>query len=102
MPVFAYEAINNDAQKVKGDVTADSKELAIKRIQEKGLRPTRLKQQKDEPAKRAIPGVEQAAPKKRGPLFKGGVRTADIVTFTTQLSTLQDAGLPIVRTIKLL
>ena len=102
MPVFAYEAINNDAQKVKGDVTADSKELAIKLIQEKGLRPTRLKQQKDEPAKRAIPGVEQAAPKKRGPLFKGGVRTADIVTFTTQLSTLQDAGLPIVRSLKIL
>ncbi len=102
MPVFAYEAINNDAQKVKGDVTADSKQLALKLIQEKGLRPTRLVQQKDEPAKKAIPGVEQAAPKKRGPLFKGGVKTADIVTFTTQLSTLQDAGLPIVRSLKIL
>ena len=103
MPVFAYEAINNDAQKVKGDVTADSKEKAIKLIQEKGLRPTRLQMQKDEPGKkRAIPGVEQAAPKKRGPLFKGGVKTADIVTFTTQLSTLQDAGLPIVRSLKIL
>ena len=102
MPVFAYEAINNDAQKVKGDVTADSKQLALKLIQEKGLRPTRLVQQKDEPAKKAVPGVEQAAPKKRGPLFKGGVKTADIVTFTTQLSTLQDAGLPIVRSLKIL
>ncbi|MEC9353301.1 MAG: type II secretion system F family protein [Planctomycetota bacterium] len=103
MPVFAYEAINNDAQKVKGDVTADSKDQAIKLIQEKGLRPTRLQMQKDEPAKkRAVPGVEQAAPKKKGPLFKGGVKTADIVTFTTQLSTLQDAGLPIVRSLKIL
>ena len=104
MPVFAYEAINNDAQKVKGDVTADSKEKAIKLIQEKGLRPTRLQMQKDEPGKkRAIPGVEQAAPKKKkGPLFKGGVKTADIVTFTTQLSTLQDAGLPIVRSLNIL
>ena len=103
MPVFAYEAINNDAQKVKGDVTADSKDQAIKLIQEKGLRPTRLQMQKDEPAKkRAIPGVEQAAPKKKGPLFKGGVKTADIVTFTTQLSTLQDAGLPIVRSLNIL
>ncbi len=102
MPVFAYEAINNDAQKVKGDVTADSKDQAIKLIQEKGLRPTRLQMQKEETAKREIPGVEQAAPKKRGPLFKGGVRTADIVLFTTQLSTLQDAGLPIVRSLKIL
>ncbi|MEE3200434.1 MAG: type II secretion system F family protein [Planctomycetota bacterium] len=103
MPVFAYEAINNDAQKVKGDVTADSKDQAIKLIQEKGLRPTRLQMQKDEPAKkRAVPGFEQAAPKKKGPLFKGGVKTADIVTFTTQLSTLQDAGLPIVRSLNIL
>ena len=102
MPVFAYEAINNDAQKVKGDVTADSKDQAIKLIQEKGLRPTRLQMQKDAPAKRAVPGVEQAAPKKKGPLFKGGVKTADIVTFTTQLSTLQDAGLPIVRSLNIL
>ena len=102
MPVFAYEAINNDAQKVKGDVTADSKELAIKLIQEKGLRPTRLQMQKEEAAKREIPGVEQAAPKKKGPLFKGGVKTAEIVTFTTQLSTLQDAGLPIVRSLNIL
>tara|TARA_B100001013_G_scaffold161448_1_gene96498 strand:+ start:406 stop:1653 length:1248 start_codon:yes stop_codon:yes gene_type:complete len=102
MPVFAYEAINNDAQKVKGDVTADSKDQAIKLIQEKGLRPTRLQMQKDAPAKRAVPGVEQAAPKKKGPLFKGGVKTAEIVTFTTQLSTLQDAGLPIVRSLNIL
>lgn len=104
MPVFAYEAINNDAQKVKGDVTADSKDQAIKLIQEKGLRPTRLKMQKDEPAtaKRAVPGVEQAAPKKKSVLFKGGVKTSDIVQFTTQLSTLQDAGLPIVRSLKIL
>ncbi len=102
MPVFAYEAINNDAQKVKGDVTADSKNEAIKLIQEKGLRPTRLQQQKDEPANRPIPGVEQTAKKKRAPLFKAGVKTADIVTFTTQLSTLQDAGLPIVRSLRIL
>ena len=104
MPVFAYEAINNDAQKVKGDVTADSKDQAIKLIQEKGLRPTRLKMQKDEPAtaKRAVPGVEQAAPKKKSVFFKGRVKTADIVQFTTQLSTLQDAGLPIVRSLKIL
>ena len=102
MPVFAYEAINNDAQKVKGDVTADSKDQAIKLITEKGLRPTRLQMQKDEPAKKAVPGVERAAPKKKGVLFKGGVKTADIVQFTTQLSTLQDAGLPIVRSLKIL
>lgn len=102
MPVFAYEALNNDAQKVKGDITADSKNEAIKLIQSKGLRPTRLQQQKGEPAKKAVPVVEQLAPKKKSALFKRGVRSHDIVTFTTQLSTLQDAGLPIVRSLKIL
>ena len=102
MPVFAYEALNKDAQKVKGDITANSKDEAIKLIQSKGLRPTRLQQQKGEPAKKAVPVVEQLAPKKKSALFKRGVRSHDIVTFTTQLSTLQDAGLPIVRSLKIL
>ena len=35
-------------------------------------------------------------------LFTGGVSSNDIVTFTTQLATLQDAGLPIVRSLKIL
>ncbi len=34
--------------------------------------------------------------------FTGGVSTKVLTTFTTQLSTLQDAGLPIVRSLKIL
>jgi len=101
MPVFAFEARKNDGQKITSEVTADSKDEAIKKIQEKGLRPTRIKAQKGEPKSRPVPGVEKVA-KKKTPLFKAGVRSNDIVTFTTQLSTLQDAGLPIVRSLKIL
>ena len=32
----------------------------------------------------------------------GGVKTKDLVTFTRQLSILQDAGLPILRSLKIL
>ena len=102
MPVFAFEAIKNDGQKVKSEVTAESKDEAIKKIQGQGLRPTRIKAQKEESKSRSVPGVEKAPPKKKSGLFARGVSSNDIVTFTTQLSTLQDAGLPIVRSLKIL
>ena len=102
MPVFAYEALKNDGQKVKSEVTADSKNEAIKKIQEQGLRPTSIVTQKGESQPRAVPGVEKAAKKKGGGLLTRGVSSNDIVTFTTQLSTLQDAGLPIVRSLRIL
>jgi type IV pilus assembly protein PilC len=103
MPVFAFEAIKDDGQKVKSEVTAGSKDEAIRKIQDQGLRPTRIKAQKEETGKsRSVPGVEKAPAKKKAGLFMGGVSSKDIVTFTTQLSTLQDAGLPIVRSLKIL
>ena len=102
MPVFAFEAIKDDGQKVKSEVTAGSKDEAIRKIQDQGLRPTRIKAQKEESKSRSVPGVEKAPAKKKGGLFMGGVSSNDIVTFTTQLSTLQDAGLPIVRSLKIL
>ncbi|MCH2584646.1 MAG: type II secretion system F family protein, partial [Planctomycetes bacterium] len=101
-PVFAFEAIKDDGQKVKSEVTAGSKDEAIRKIQDQGLRPTRIKAQKEESKSRSVPGVEKAPAKKKGGLFMGGVSSKDIVTFTTQLSTLQDAGLPIVRSLKIL
>tara|TARA_B100001167_G_scaffold142539_1_gene91146 strand:- start:803 stop:1534 length:732 start_codon:yes stop_codon:yes gene_type:complete len=46
MPVFAFEAIKKDGQKVKSEVTAESKDEAIRKIQDKGLRPTVIKAEK--------------------------------------------------------
>ena len=46
MPVFAFEAIKEDGQKVKSEVTAESKDEAIRKIQDKGLRPTAVKAEK--------------------------------------------------------
>jgi type II secretory pathway component PulF len=48
MPVFAFEAIKEDGQKVKSEVTAESKDEAIRKIQDKGLHPTRIKAEKKE------------------------------------------------------
>ena len=97
MPVFAYEAVDASGQKVSREVNASSKDEAIKQIRSQGLRPTRI----------AVKAKAQAAAptekkKKRGLVLFDRVKQAQIVTFTSQLSTLQDAGLPIVRSVKIL
>jgi len=49
MPVFAFEAIKEDGEKVKSEVTAESKDEAIRKIEDKGLHPTRIKAEKKSP-----------------------------------------------------
>jgi len=98
MPVFAYEAVDANGQKITREVSASSKDDAIKQIRAQGLRPTRVTV-KAKPAEGA--GGPEKKKKKAIVLFDR-VKLAQIVTFTSQLSTLQDAGLPIVRSVKIL
>jgi type IV pilus assembly protein PilC len=97
MPVFAYEAVDASGQKVSREVNASSKDEAIKQIRSQGLRPTRIAVKAKAAA--AAPAEKK---KKRGVVLFDRVKQAQIVTFTSQLSTLQDAGLPIVRSVKIL
>ncbi len=94
MPVFAYEAIDTSGQRVKKELDAPSKDEAIKKIRSQGLRPTKI-------VMRGTGGAAEKGKKKQIVLFSR-VSLAQITTFTTQLATLQDAGLPIVRSIKIL
>ena len=96
MPVFAYEAVDANGQKGSREVSASSKDDALKQIRSQGLRPTRI-------AVKAQPSGESGGEKKKkGLVLFDRVKQAQIVTFTTQLATLQDAGLPIVRSVKIL
>ncbi len=98
MPVFTYEAIDQGGQKIKKELDAPSKDEAIKRIKLQGLRPTRVTL--SAAGGRAVAAHGPGAKKKKT-LFSR-VTVSQITTFTTQLATLQDAGLPIVRSIKIL
>jgi type IV pilus assembly protein PilC len=100
MPVFAYEAVDNDGKKVRSDVTASSKDDALKMIRQQGLRPTKIAQKKD--AARPVAAGAPKAKKRRALAIFDTVKSSQVTTFTTQLSTLQDAGLPIVRSLKIL
>jgi len=53
-------------------------------------------------ASKKAPAVAMATPEKKGGFTIGGVSEKQLTLFTTQLSTLQDAGLPIVSCLKIL
>ena len=98
MPVFAYEALDNQGQVVRGEVEASSSEEAIVKIRNKSYFPTNVKEKK---AKRQRTAAARSGKKKKTLAF-GKVKAKALATFTRQLSTLQDAGLPIVRSLKIL
>jgi len=103
MPTFAYEAMNASGQEVKDEVEAESSEDAIQKIRARGQYPTKVRERaaKKKVAKKSG-GQGGGAPKRKMPMAIGGVPRKQLVLFTRQLSTLQDAGLPILRSLQIL
>ncbi len=97
MPTFQYEAMNAAGQEIKDEIEAVSSEDAITRIRQLGYFPTRVRQKGG--AKKAAAGIGAAAPKRGG---VGRVPRKQLTAFTRQLSTLMDAGLPILRSLRIL
>ena len=106
MPTFAYEAMNSSGQAVKDEIEAASSEDAIAKIRGKGFFPTKVREKAAKKKKKAADAAEAAAStggkKKKLPFAFGGVPQKVLVAFTRQLSTLQDAGLPILRSLQIL
>src|SRR6478672_12012660 len=103
MAVFAYEAMNASGQEVKDEVEADSSEDAIQKIRARGQYPTKVRERagKKKIIKKEKTDRSQTKTRKM-PFAIGGVNRKSLVTFTRQLSTLQDAGLPILRSLQIL
>ncbi len=105
MPTFQYEALNEAGKPQKSTITAANTEEAIARIRSQGLFPTSVREQKVKKANRggaAAGGGGGGKGKKGGGFSIGGVSAKNLTTFTRQLSTLQDAGLPILRSLSIL
>ena len=99
MATFQYEAMNSVGQVVKGEVDASSSEDAITKIRGLGHFPTKIKEQKAAKKSASTKVAEAPTVRRRG---VGSVSTKLLTTFTRQLSTLQDAGLPILRSLRIL
>ncbi len=106
MPTFTYEALNSSGKPEKGAIEATSSEEAVQRIKMQGRFPTSVREQK---VKKSAAARGEAAGKKKkakkkggGGITIGGVGAKQLTLFTRQLSTLQDAGLPLLRSIQIL
>ncbi len=98
MPMFKYEALDAQGVGVKDEVEALSQKEAVSKIRNMGYFPTKVQQAgaKKRAAARAV-----ARPRKRRGAG-GRVKVKLVTQFARQLSTLQDAGLPILRSLRIL
>ena len=101
MPVYQYEAMDNGGTEIKDSIEAESEAEAQQLIREKGFFVTKINEQSKKRKKKAEKKVV-AGPKKKKALSLGKVKSKDLCSFTRQLSTLQDAGLPVLRSLKIL
>ncbi len=107
MPKFNYVAMDSRGKETKGSVDVANQEQAINRLKEMGYFPTKVTEASSGKAKG---GKKKAAKKKKKgkginitiPGFGGKVKPKILTTFTRQLATLVDAGLPLLRGLRVL
>ncbi len=97
MPVFQYVALDSQGVEIKDEVDALSEKEAISKIRNMGYFPTKVRSKS---ATKAKGKTAAKATKRRGANAK--VKVKVVTQFARQLSTLQDAGLPILRSLRIL
>ncbi|TAL01952.1 MAG: type II secretion system F family protein [Verrucomicrobia bacterium] len=114
MPKFSYVAMDSHGKEQKGTIEVGSQNEAIGRVKEMGYYPTKIVEvDKEKPGRKAEKtGAQTGVParKKKGmslnnlsvPGLGGKVKSKVLTTFTRQLATLVDAGLPLLRGLRVL
>jgi len=109
MPKFNYVALDARGNETKGTLDVATQNEAIGRVKEMGLFPTRITEA-DKMSERLAVKRARAGGKKRGALdlqikipgLTGRVNQKVLTSFTRQLATLVDAGLPLLRGLRVL
>ena len=104
MPTYQYEAMDNTGLEIKETIDAGSEAEAQAENQREGLFRHQDPGEGRSSKTKSKTAVEQKKKqtKKKTTFAIGGVRPKQLCTFTRQLSTLQDAGLPILRSLRIL
>lgn len=98
MPSFQFEAMDATGQEIRDVIEAPTEEEAQATIRQMGYFVTKISVKK---SRGAAGPAEQKTKKKRG-FALGGASGKQLTAFTRQLSILQDAGLPILRSLRIL
>src|ERR1043166_5713113 len=111
MPKFSYVAMDSRGKETKGTLDVNTQNEAIGRLKEMGFFPTKVVEM-DKTKEKAEKGkpASKGAGKKGGamnisikiPGLSGRVKSKVLTTFTRQLATLVDAGLPLLRGLRVL
>lgn len=114
MAKFNYVAMDSRGKETKGILEVGSQSEAINRLKEMGYFPTKVTEaekpkETKKDAKGGNSGGGPGAKKKKGgqiniriPGLGSGVKTKVLTTFTRQLATLVEAGLPLLRGLRVL
>ena len=113
MPKYSYVAMDARGKETKGTLEVASQNEAIGRVKEMGLFPTKIVEVdkvKEKTARKGKDKPAHRAPKKGGamnlsiniPGLSGRVKSKVLTSFTRQLATLVDAGLPLLRGMRVL
>jgi len=113
MPKFNYVAMDSRGKETKGTLDVANQNEAISRLKEMGYFPTKVTEaEKPKADKKGKGGAAPAAGAKgkggkmsiniRIPGLGSGVKSKVLTTFTRQLATLVDAGLPLLRGLRVL
>ncbi|MHC4119796.1 MAG: type II secretion system F family protein [Planctomycetota bacterium] len=98
MAVFQYSALDAQGVEIKDEIEALSQKEAITKIRSLGYFPTKVNARGA--SKKGGARAAMAPKKRRG--AGGKVKVKAVTQFARQLSTLQDAGLPILRSLRIL
>jgi len=99
MPLFQYQALDSQGVEIKDEIEALSQKEAISKIRNMGYFPTKVAAKSGRKTA-AKAGAAVAGPRRRR--STGKVKVKLVTEFARQLSTLQDAGLPILRSLRIL
>src|SRR4051812_41223692 len=114
MPKYTYVAMDSRGKETKGTLEVANQNEAIGRLKEMGYFPTKVvevdKTKEKKPDAKGKPAGKAAGKKGGGmgqinikiPGLSGRVKSKVLTTFTRQLATLVDAGLPLLRGLRVL
>lgn len=102
MPTYKFEALDTQGEEVKDSIEATNEEEAQQKIKQMGYFVTKLTQTAGGGGKKGKKKKKSGFKKSKKTFVIGGVSSKKLTLFTRQLSTLQDAGLPVLRSLRIL
>ncbi len=96
MPEYVYEALDKGGKQVRGIIEAANEDSIVEKLRGMGYYPLRVNLHRKKATEidiLALPGLKT--------IFHR-VKRKHVMTFTRQLATLIDAGLPILRSLRIL